>query len=67
MLDSLPKTATITTTTMIAIRPPLLMLKEDPEPEAPASESMPVPLAPLGELYSVGAALGAGLVDAEDA
>ena len=52
--DSLPKSATMTTTTMMAINPPLLMLKEAPEPEAPALVSIAVPESALpSELLEV--------------
>jgi len=39
---------------MTAIRPPLLILNEDPDPDAPASESTAAPLPSLPPLYADG-------------
>jgi len=43
----------MTTTTMMAAKPPLLMLKDDPDPEAPASVFTAAPLPLLPPSYDV--------------
>ena len=61
LLDLLPKRATSITTTMMATRPPLLGLKEEPssEPEAPAlvSTALPDPASPLSDALLLEAVL----------
>jgi len=44
--DVLAKRDASITITIIAARPPVLILKDDPEPEAPASVSMPFVVLP---------------------
>lgn len=47
--DVLANKATTATMTMIATRPPVLILNEGPDPEAPASVSTPFVEAPGSE------------------